>query len=206
MATAPVVLRGGVPTGLTLSVDLRAIGSDDSGSPTNIALTENTNNKHVYRGTTAAALTGWYNATVKDGSSVVHYTGYVYMSDDTTDHVIVDRYTPETDMLNFRDYADIKAVDGTAGTATKLNKSGSMIIEGTVDNTAFTPTATSFESDDITEATADHYNGRTILFISGALTGQATRITDYALVGGRGKFTYQTITEAPANNDTFIIV
>ena len=77
---------------------------------------------------------------------------------------------------------------------------------GTVDNTAFTATTTILESDDITEATADHYIGRTIIFVTGANQYQATDITDYALNGGRGRFTYTALTGAPADNDTFIIV
>jgi hypothetical protein len=82
---------------------------------------------------------------------------------------------------------------------------------GTVDDTAFPPTNVAFEADDITEATADHYNGRVIIFTSGALLYQACLIEDYALVGGRGHFTVNrgagiTLTEAPANNDTFIII
>jgi hypothetical protein len=62
------------------------------------------------------------------------------------------------------------------------------------------------ESDTITEATADHYNGRIVIFTSGALEGQATDITDYALVGANGAFTMSALTEAPTNNGTFIIV
>jgi hypothetical protein len=77
---------------------------------------------------------------------------------------------------------------------------------GTVDDTGFSPTTTEFEADDITEATADHFNGRIIIFTSGALQYQATDITDYALSSGRGHFTVTALTEAPANNATFIIV
>jgi hypothetical protein len=71
----------------------------------------------------------------------------------------------------------------------------------TVDNTGFTPTTTEFEADDITEATADHFNGRSVLFTTGALLGQTRPILDYALASGRGHFTVATLTEAPANND-----
>ena len=80
------------------------------------------------------------------------------------------------------------------------------MVPGTVDSTGHTPTTTEFEADDITEATADHYNGRIVIWTSGALAGQATSISDYALSSGRGHFTVVAMTEAPANNDTFIIV
>lgn len=102
----------------------------------------------------------------------------------------------------------IKAVTDalTAAAAAKLATSAGTMVTGTVDNSAHTPTTTEFEADNITEATADHYNGRIIIFTSGALTGQATDITDYALSGANGHFTVTALTEAPANNDTFIII
>lgn len=107
---------------------------------------------------------------------------------------------------NDRVKANADQVAGNASAATQLSISAQRIVSGTVDNTGFTPTTTMFEADDITEATADHYVGRRMLFASGALNNQATFIQDYALVGGRGRFTVDTLTEAPANNDTFIIV
>jgi hypothetical protein len=45
-----------------------------------------------------------------------------------------------------------------------------------------------------------------VIFTSGVLAGQATSISDYALAGGKGHFTVVAMTEAPGNNDTFIIV
>lgn len=87
-----------------------------------------------------------------------------------------------------------------------MKMAGGTIIEGTVshDNTAASTTV--FYSDDITEATADHYNGRIVIFTSGALVNQATEITDYALDSGEGRFTVTALTEAPADNVTFVIV
>ena len=101
---------------------------------------------------------------------------------------------------------DAVEINSVSAAAAQLAKSAAVIVSGTVDNTAHTPTTTEFEADDITEATADHYNGRVIIFTSGALLNQATLISDYSLSGGRGHFTVSTMTEAPANNDTFIIV
>ena len=88
------------------------------------------------------------------------------------------------------------------------DQQGSTIIEFTVDTVTntHTPTITEFQADDITEATASHYNGRLILFTSGALIGQMTDITGYVNVGGIGQFTVTALTEAPANNDTGIII
>jgi hypothetical protein len=87
-----------------------------------------------------------------------------------------------------------------------LDKSAGTIVAGTVshDNTAASTTV--FYSDDITEATADHFNGRIVIFTSGVLQYQATDITDYALVSGEGQFTVTALTEAAGDNDTFVIV
>lgn len=94
----------------------------------------------------------------------------------------------------------------TAAAATKLALSAGTIVTGTVswDNTNATTTV--FYSDDITEATADHFNGRIVIFTSGALQYQASDISDYELASGEGKFTITALTEAPADNSTFIIV
>ena len=81
-----------------------------------------------------------------------------------------------------------------------------LTIEGITsdDNTAASTTV--FYSDDITEATADHYKGRIVIFTSDILENQATDITAYALDTGEGKFTVTALTEAPPDNSTFIIV
>ena len=94
----------------------------------------------------------------------------------------------------------------SAAAATKLEASAGTIVIGTVshDNTAASTTV--FYSDDITETTADHFNGRIILFTSGNLIYQATDITDYSLASGEGKFTVTVLTEAPADDVTFVIV
>lgn len=94
----------------------------------------------------------------------------------------------------------------TSAGATKLALSMSTLVTGTVSNAVLTPTTTAFAADDITEATADHFIGRTIIFTSGALQDQATDITDYSLVSSEGNFTVTALTEAPANDDTFIII
>lgn len=93
----------------------------------------------------------------------------------------------------------------TSAAAAKLALSTGEMYAGTIDNTV-TPTTTVFEADDITEATADHFKERTVIFTSGALKGQARAITAYSLVAGRGRFTVAALTEAPANNDQFLII
>ena len=94
----------------------------------------------------------------------------------------------------------------TAAAAANIALSAGTIVTGTVSYDNTVATANVFYCDDITEATALHYNGRIIIFTSGALQYQATDITAYALDTGEGKFTVSTLTEAPADNVTFIII
>jgi hypothetical protein len=64
-----------------------------------------------------------------------------------------------------------------------------------------------FYAQGITEATADHFNGGSIIFTSGALLYQRLSVTDYEWSGGAYlKFTCSQATEVPANDDTFIFV
>lgn len=65
---------------------------------------------------------------------------------------------------------------------------------------------TSFATASITEATADHFIGRIVVWISGVLAGQATDITDYALTSGEGVFTVTAMTDAPAAGDRGLIL
>ena len=54
------------------------------------------------------------------------------------------------------------------------------------------------------EATDDHYNGRIMMFLTGILQGQITDITDYD--GTNKRFVYTALTEAPGNNDQFVVI
>ncbi len=104
--------------------------------------------------------------------------------------------------------SNVSAINNVNAAAIRLGLSANQIIPATVDTVTntHTPTTTEFQADDITEATADHFNGRIVVFTSGVLDGQATDITDYEAVGGIGQFTVTAMTEAPSNNDTFVIV
>lgn len=70
-----------------------------------------------------------------------------------------------------------------------------MAVTGTLTTTGFTT--------NLTEATNDHYNGRTVTFYSGALAGQQATITDYN--GTTKLLTVTAMTEAPANGNEFFI-
>lgn len=101
---------------------------------------------------------------------------------------------------------NVTQINSNSTSASNLQLSTAQIVPGTVSTAGgFTPTTTQFESS-FTEATSDHYKDRVVIFTSGALIAQATRITAYTLSGGRGKFTVTAMTEAPANSDAFIVV
>lgn len=101
---------------------------------------------------------------------------------------------------------DVTYIAGDDDAATNLSTAAGTMIIGTVDTTSHTPTSTEFETSSITEATANHYNGRLVIWTSGNLLGQQGTIQGYALTSGRGHFTITTQTDAPANGDGFIIV
>jgi hypothetical protein len=76
---------------------------------------------------------------------------------------------------------------------------------GLVYNTAKAGTlSTTQMSTNLTEATDDHYIGRTVVWTTGVLLGQASDVTDY--VGVNGVLTFSALTEAPGAGDQFILV
>jgi hypothetical protein len=99
---------------------------------------------------------------------------------------------------------DTVELNSVAASAAKLEKSASAITYGTTKASA--GTTTTFLTASITEATTDHFKGRIILFLDGALALQATAITNYSLSGGEGLFTFNTLTEAVPNSTAFVIV
>jgi hypothetical protein len=102
--------------------------------------------------------------------------------------------------------ANVFQIGGVTANATNLAASTGTIQTGTVDNTGFTATTTELETSSITTAAANHWTGRVMIFTSGTLALQAARITAYALVSGRGHFTYPAVTSIPASGVSFVIV
>lgn len=99
----------------------------------------------------------------------------------------------------------IKVITDALGATAAANLAKSAGSAGIVSGTAQTGTlSTTVMTSDLSEATDDHYIGRTIIWLTGALAGQSTDITDYS--GTSGTLTYTAVTEAPSNGDTFIIV
>lgn len=104
--------------------------------------------------------------------------------------------------------AEMVARTHSAAAIAKLNAAALGIVVGTVNTGVVASTTTTFQSSDVTEATADHFIGRIVVFYDSAdaLYGQATDITDYILNGAEGKFTFTALTSAPADADKFVIL
>ena len=98
--------------------------------------------------------------------------------------------------------ADALAISGDTTVADNLEASAETIVTFAVATDAGNST-TAFKTD-LAEATDDHYNGRNIIFRTGALAGQATDITDYT--GASKIVTVTALTEIPADGDTAVIV
>jgi len=95
---------------------------------------------------------------------------------------------------------DVIAVSGDSTAADNLEAG----LEGVVTGTVSTGSTTTVVTTGLSETTDDHYNGRVIVFRSGNLAGQAAAISDYN--GSTKALTVSTLTEAPGNGDTFVIV
>lgn len=113
-------------------------------------------------------------------------------------------------LVSGRMSADAVAISGSTDAADRLEASALTIVTGTVNAGNTTPTTTLFAADDIVEATADHFIGRIVIFYDSgdALFRQATDIVDYEWDVGNSeaKFTVTALTEAPSDNDKFVIV
>jgi hypothetical protein len=93
----------------------------------------------------------------------------------------------------------------SAALSSKLTAHAAAVLTMTVD-TGSTTTAVVLKTVEggAASATNDFYNGRVIIFTSGALAGQATSITDY--VGATKTCTVPALTGAPAEDVTGVIV
>jgi len=97
--------------------------------------------------------------------------------------------------------ADVTAISGSSTAADNLEVSASTIVVAT----ATGGTTTTITTTDVTEATADHMNGRIVIFTDGALQYQATDITDYSFAAGTATLTVTALTEAPTS-EGFVII
>jgi hypothetical protein len=101
---------------------------------------------------------------------------------------------------------NLTAMGGNTTKAANLTSAADGMVTGTVDTAGFSATTTEFETSSIVTAATGHYIGRIVVFTSGTLVRQQALIGAYSLVSGRGHFTVSTLTSAPANAVTFIIL
>jgi hypothetical protein len=132
-------------------------------------------------------------------------TGYSLSADQAVNVTKVDGVALATHTSGMMP-SDIIRIYGVSAAADRLSVSAPTMVKGTVTNAAFAPTTTQFDASDITEASANFYTSRTLIFTSGALNNQARTITAYSLQGSYGRFTVDALSGAPSNGDTFIIV
>ena len=97
--------------------------------------------------------------------------------------------------------ANMLSISGDGTAADNLEESATAIVSSTAKAGTLSTTQM---STNLTEATDDHYIGRTVIWTTGVLAGQASDITDYA--GVNGVLSYSTLTEAPSAGDGFVIV
>lgn len=102
--------------------------------------------------------------------------------------------------------ANMVSINSVTSAAIRLALASGQMYPFTVDNTAFSPTTTQFESSDLATPGDFHWNGAIVLWTSGPLAGQRTRVTGYTVTGGRGHFTVIALNGAPANGATGLLV
>ena len=119
-------------------------------------------------------------------------------SDVAANKVVVDKFA--FTVANQVD-ANTLAISGSTDAADKLEASAEVLITGLAETGTL---STTNMTSDLAEATNDHYIGRTVIWTSGVLLGQASDITDY--IATDGQLVYTATTEAPSNGDSFVIV
>lgn len=96
--------------------------------------------------------------------------------------------------------ANVCALNGSIPAAESQAGAALAIVRGT----ALAGSTTTQIVTDLTEATNDHYNGRSLIFVGSTLAGQAATIVDYA--GATKTMTVPALTEAPIAGTEFVIV
>jgi hypothetical protein len=97
--------------------------------------------------------------------------------------------------------ADLSALDGGTAAATNLRRSAESIYYGTITGAA---TTTTLIDSGLTQADVDHWKGRIVIFLTGALAKQASDIT--AFDPTLDKLTFSVLSSAPSGGDTYVIV
>lgn len=97
--------------------------------------------------------------------------------------------------------ANVLRLNGVALSLQNLEKSASIIFQGSVTGAA---TTTTLIDSALTQADTDFWKGRIVIFTSGSLKYQATDIT--AFDPALDKLTFTALTAAPSGGDTYVIL
>jgi hypothetical protein len=154
----------------------------------------------------AISIRGNFRVTNTGGATITYDDNSQGIQDIETDTQAIEVDTQDIQsrlpaaLIGGRMDSDVEAINGNTDAADNLSASARAIVRLTIGTGSTTTNVVS----DLTEATDEHYNGRILLFYSGALAGQATDITDYN--GTTNDLTVTALTEAPANGDLAVIV
>lgn len=171
--------RLGAPAGASVSADVAAVKSDSAA----ILLDTGTDGVVV----AAASKTGYsLTATTGLGNQTANITGNLSGSVGSVTGAVS---------------ADVTKISGSATAADNLEASALGIISGTA---ATGTLSTTVMTSDLSGYADDELIGRVVVWTGGTAAGQASAITDYASTSGT--VTYDAITTAPDNGDTFVIV
>jgi len=125
MANTPVVFDA--PSGMNLTLELYAWGSDTIANPGGDVATERVNNKGTYEAIVAESLTGWYHATIKDGDGNLIAKYMVYLTDTTSAHRCTER-GPDDPSEDWRDGARLDAELDAIKAKTDTLGSGTVVV------------------------------------------------------------------------------
>jgi hypothetical protein len=117
---------------------------------------------------------------------------------DSSGNVLLDIYIYPEEAGDIR--VNVTQISGDSDAADTLEAG----LEGMVTCTVSAATATTVVMSDISEATDDHYIGRSLVFRTGDLKGQALPITDYD--GGTITFTVTNVTSDIASSGDLAVI
>ena len=184
-------------TGVTLgAADSAELLKHDSGSVVDISGATFT---HIQDGV--------YNLTLSSSHTDTPGMAEVYIADtsvcrpvltrfEVIPAVVYDSLVAGSDTLP----ADAQQISGSSAAADNLEEAAKTIVSGVVQASS----TTTVTNTNLTESTNDHYNGRSLVFVTGVNAGQAAVIEDYN--GSTKAITHAALTAPADAADTFVIV
>lgn len=145
------------------------------------------------------AGSGYYSATYPSQIAGVLTTEVIYTQGGGTPALS----DAPGDGLGQSQGSSVAAVNNDVTAALNLQANLDAMIQGAAASGILSRTQATTNLDDVTVGV---YNGRLIMWTSGALIRQAAYIQSYAGSEAGGLLTFGVLTEAPAEGDTFIII